>query len=365
MIHDMHRKGRALRDLLPDERVLLRVKRHPLYLLRAALPALTLLLVVLVLGLFLRTLRSPLLGPTVGGLLAVVLPWLAWRWADWRADMLVLTDRRVLWLERTPLLRERRWEAPLSSVQNVAAISGGPIEKLVRCGDLILDTTSRGVQRLHSMRRAPQVATTIIDTQAYASRRGDRLQRLRNQMGLAPEQSSEIEELTEVRVWRRHPWLLIRGLLLPVSLLLLGAPLASTLNSPLIFMLTGGAALLWGTWVIDNWRNDEIIASADRIIQTHRSPLTLHEESWQASLEKVQDIAYEIPNPIAQILDYGTITVKTAGDSTDFELSGVPNPREMSAELNRRLQLHRGRKHKALLREVEDTVTVVLRAHGF
>lgn len=360
----MYGRARALRDLQSEERVLLCARRHPLHLLRTALPALSLLLVVLVLALTLHTLRSPLLGPTVGGLLVLAVPWLLWLWADWRADLLVLTDRRVLWIERTPFLRERRWEAPLSSMQNVAAISDGPVQKLLGCSDLVLDTISRGVQRLHGLRHAPRTATAILDAQAYAGRRGNRLQRLRAEMGLAPEEPAVDAEPPGVCVWRRHPWMLVRGLVLPGLLLLLGGPLASTLGTTLVLVVAGGVALLWGAWVLDDWRNDEVIAATDRIIQTHRSPLTLHEETWQASLEKIQDIAYEIPSPLAQLLDYGTVTVKTAGDSTDFELSGIPHPRQVSAELNRRLQLHKGRKQRALLREVEDTVTAVLRSHG-
>lgn len=357
-------RSRALQDLGAKERVLLVARRHPLVLLRAALPGLVLLVALAALAPVLYALGGRLIGPVAGALAALALSWLLWTWADWRADVLALTDRRVVWVERTPFLSERRWEAPLDAMQNVAAVSGGPVGKMLRCGDVILDTTSRGVQRLHGMRRAPAIATAILDAQGYAARRGNRLDRLRVSMGLAPRAADPGREPAGTRVWRRHWWLLARSLAQPVAVLTGGALLASVLEMRPVLLAAAGVALLWGAWVADDWRNDEVIATADRIIQTRRSPLTLHEETWQASLDKVQDISYALPNPLAQLLNYGTVTVTTAGEAADFALSGVPRPREVSAELNARLQAQRGRAKRELLAEVEQTVLAVLRARG-
>jgi len=358
------RRKRALRDLEPEERVLLVARRHPLSLLRTLLPPLLLLVVLALVAAILRTLGLSALGPVIGGLFALGLPWLVWTWADWRADFLALTTRRVLWVQRTPFLREHRWEAPLSSIQNVAAISGGPVEHLLRCADLVLDTTSRGVVRLHSLRRAAAVAGAIVDAQGYAERSTTRLRRLRTELGLSPEHMATPPERLGVRVWRRHLWLLAKSILPPIMVLTVAGLLAALLDLRIIMLVAGTVALLWGVWVVDDWRNDEIVATADRILQTSRRPLTLHEETWQAQLDKVQDISYAIPNPLAHLLDYGTVTVKTAGDGVDFEMDGLPNPRAISAELNHRLQIRRGHRERALLREVEETVHAVLQARG-
>jgi membrane protein YdbS with pleckstrin-like domain len=357
-------RSRALRDLGAEERVLLVARRHPLVLLRAALPGLASLLALGAVTPALRTLGGPAVASVAGALAALVLLWLLWTWADWRADVLTLTDRRVLWVERTPFLSERRWEAPLDAMQNVAAVSGGPVGKLLRCGDVILDTASRGVQRLHGIRRAPAVATAILDAQGYAARRGNRLDRLRVSMGLAPRAADPGREPAGTRVWRRHWWILARALALPAALLVGGALLSSVLGIRLVLFAAAGLALLRAAWVADDWRNDEVIATADRIIQTRRSPLTLHEETWQASLDKVQDIGYALPNPLAQLLNYGTVTVTTAGEAVDFALSGVPRPRDLCADLNARLQARRGRAKREMLAEVEQTVLAVLRSKG-
>ncbi|MDP9383078.1 MAG: PH domain-containing protein [Chloroflexota bacterium] len=357
---------RALRDLEPGERVLRVDRRHPLHLLRSALPALMLLIALPLPFAVLRAAADTVLTLVcTGGLLALALGWLAWAWADWRADWLVLTDRRILWIERSPWVRERRWEAPLSSVQNVAAVSGeGLVARLAGCADLVLDTSSRGVQRLHAIHHARGAAASILDAQRYSARRVDRLLRLRAGMGIVDEETLPEPEAPGVRVWRRHPWLLIRRALRPAGIFVVGVLLTAALNDLLPFALTATLASVWAAWLWDDWRNDEVVVTADRILQTRRSPLRLHDESWQASLEKVQDVGYEIPNPLAQLLDYGTVTVKTGGEDGEFVLGDVPHPREVSAEINRRLQLLRGRRDRKLLRAVEESVRSVLHAHG-
>jgi membrane protein YdbS with pleckstrin-like domain len=362
----MKTRARALRGLQPGESVLRVYRRHPLLLVRPALPGLALLLTLPLPVAALSAARSPLLVPLGGGLLALGVAWLAWAWADWRADWLVLTDKRVLWVERTPWVRERRWEAPLGSLQTVAAVSAGPIARLTGCADLVLDTASRGVQRVRGLRRAHEAASAILATQRHAARRSKRLERLRSAMQVEPPAIGATEpESPRAVVWRRHPWLLAKGVLSrPVPLLLAGVILSAAPGGSLCLALAATGALVWTVWLWDDWRNDEIVVTAERIVQVRRSPLRLRDESWHASIEKVQDVAYEVPNLLAHLLDYGTLTVKTGGDGGDFELPGVPRPREASAELNRRVQLRRGRKDRELLREVEETVRSVLRMHG-
>ncbi len=360
----MHRR-RALRDVQPDELILFSSHRHFLILLRAALPALALALALSALVAGLQVLGVQLAVPVLGSVGGVVVLWLMWLWADWRADLFVLTDRRVLWLERTPFLRETRWEAPLSGIQNVAGISRGPVWRLLGCADLVLDTASRGVQRLHGMRNAQDVASRVIEAQGYSARRTNRIRRFRIEMGAEPDPSGiSSPETPEMLVWRRHYWILLRSAFRPLALLTVALGATTLLREPLVLAVMGGVAVLWIGWLVDDWRNDEMVSTADRIVQSRRSPLSLHEETWQAPLEKVQDISYSIPSPLAQLLDFGTITVSTAGGGPELGLSGLPHPREISAELNRRLQLRRSRKERALMHEVEDTVRSVLHAHG-
>ncbi|MDQ3855443.1 MAG: PH domain-containing protein, partial [Chloroflexota bacterium] len=213
---------RNLRDLAPGERVLLVGRRHGLVLFRSELPAVCLFLLLCALGGGARALRSPALLMAVGAALVLVVLWLLWCWASWRADRLIITDRRVLWLERTPLIRERRWEAPLEKLENVTAICRGPVRRCLGCADLVLDTASRGAETLRGMRRAHELAGGVLEARQYATRRSSRLRRLRTEMGVYAESKPEPVEETGARVWRRHRWVLVRSCLRPVGLLALG-----------------------------------------------------------------------------------------------------------------------------------------------
>jgi len=362
---------RALRDLGGDEQVLLVARRHWLVLLRAWLPPLVAAACGGASATALSALGLSAAAWVIGVLLLLVPPWCLWAWADWRADVLVLTHERVLWIERTPLLRERRWEAPLAAMKNVGSISGGPVGRVFGCSDLVLDTASRGVQLLRGMRDATNVAARIIDAQQYAARRSTRLSRLRHEMGL-PRQPAPVDRrgvgsdapTDAPALWRRHPWLLIRSCARPAFMAIAGVGLSAGLDAPPILVAATCIALLWTGWLWEDWRNDELVATADRVIRTSRSPLGLHEESWRASLDKVQDVSYSLPSPLAKALDYGTLTITTAGDGQALSLEGVPHPREVSAELNRRLRLVRTSSDRALMEEVERTVQQVLRDHG-
>jgi membrane protein YdbS with pleckstrin-like domain len=358
------RRPRALGDLQPEERLLLLARRHPLMLLRWAAPALTASVALAAAGRALQAAGLDAALPVVNALLAAALAWAGWTWADWRADLLALTDRRVMWIERTPLVRERRWEAQLGGVQNVAAVARGPLPYIFGCDDLVLDTASRGAQRVEGLRRAQETATAVLDAQAYAARRSHRLGRLRADMGLRPAGDPQAEAQPELLVWRKHPWLLLRDMWGPVLLLGAGAWAGGLQRFPALPAVAATLALLWAAWLWDDWRNDETVVTAERVVQTSRRPLTLHQESWQASLDKVRDISCTVPHPLAQLLGYGMVTVETDGDSEGFRLEGVPRPREVSAELNRRLTLRRTRGRQDLIREVEATVRAVLRERG-
>jgi hypothetical protein len=94
-------------------------------------------------------------------------------------------------------------------------------------------------------------------------------------------------------------------------------------------------ALLWLVWAWGNWRNDYYVVTAERLIAIDQLPLGLRQQITEASLDKVQDIAYHIPHPWALLLDYGDVTVSTASDSRSFVLRGIARPRDLADRIDR------------------------------
>jgi uncharacterized membrane protein YdbT with pleckstrin-like domain len=90
------------------------------------------------------------------------------------------------------------------------------------------------------------------------------------------------------------------------------------------------ALVIIGFWAfIDwfNWRYDMYIITDRRIVDsTRRFPL--NKKLAEAQLDRVQDTSYEKNGLFANIFDYGSIVIQTAGEADNFVWNGMPNPVE-------------------------------------
>jgi len=84
----------------------------------------------------------------------------------------------------------------------------------------------------------------------------------------------------------------------------------------------------------------------DRIIDVEKLPLGLREERREASLSMIQDIGYEIPGVIANLLDYGNVFIETAGREAVFTFSWVHEPRQVQQEVFARMDAFREREQQ-------------------
>jgi CRP-like cAMP-binding protein len=373
--------------LEPEERVVLQRRRHWFFLMRRLLlPAAALLpgLALLLSGLFLG---GALLQPL--GLLFLVpaLFGIAWRVVDWLNDYYVITTRRVLHREKTLLVRESRDETPLDKVQNINA-ERGLIGHTFGFGTLVIDTAAAiGATRVRfDYLPEPDKAQQIVLEQMHRVRAGRRTEvrqairsKLEARVGVAiqpkipkpavpvpeaaptpvparqrPGRASRfelpnpfwIEQRTEDRVtWRKH-WirLLIRtgvpSVVLMVLVLALVLNLAAGVLQPLLaLLLLGllGPAALWWWWNYADWGNDQYIVTNDRIIDTERLPLGFRTRLTETTFDKVQNVSFEVPNPIATLLNVGTVFIFTAGREGRLDFQWVRDPRGVQNEVFRRL----------------------------
>jgi membrane protein YdbS with pleckstrin-like domain len=102
-----------------------------------------------------------------------------------------------------------------------------------------------------------------------------------------------------------------------------------------------GLFLIWYRY--EDWRNDIYQLTDERIIDVERLPLGLREERREASLSMIQDIGYEIPGPIANLLDYGNVVIETASREAVFTFSWVHHPRRVQEEVFARMDAYRER----------------------
>jgi hypothetical protein len=155
--------------------------------------------------------------------------------------------------------------------------------------------------------------------------------------------------------WHKHWWYLVRALAFPafVWVLVVGAWLAAAaLADPLTFgavvAALGWAAVAmtpvcfaWALWSWEDWRNDTYRIDGERLSHVESLPFGLREQSKETVISRVSDVMYVVPGPLANLLDFGNVVIKTPGEGTEFVFAGVPCPREVQQEIMDRVDEHR------------------------
>jgi CRP-like cAMP-binding protein/membrane protein YdbS with pleckstrin-like domain len=390
----VRRKLKRFEWMTPEEHVILERRRHWFFLLyRLAWP--TLLLLV---SLALFPLGS--LWHVVGwGLVAWATVWMLWRFIDWTNDFYVVTTSRVVHREKELLVREKRDESPLDKIQNVN-VDRGLVGNLFGFGNVIIGTAAvAGAARVTFtyLAEPEQVKERIFEQMARA-RAGERVevqQTIREKLeasvgaGFHPEvprpavpsptaaspaaaprpsigdRLGKIALLwpwwTEKRtdgqvIWRKHwirlaarAWQPFLAVLVLLSLLVLYVTQVGTAQLWILLLLgvlfLPAAGWLW--WAVVNWGNDQYILTDDRLIDIEKWPLGLRTLRTDTIFDKIQNVSFEIPDPLATLLNYGSVLIYTAGAEGRLTFHYVPKPGKVQAEIFHRLTIYEDRQRRA------------------
>jgi CRP-like cAMP-binding protein/uncharacterized membrane protein YdbT with pleckstrin-like domain len=398
---DEFRERLAMQDTgaaVEGERTMAIFRRHWIALLAGMVRPVILFVVLLVLSLIVAGIAKSTVAVLAMAALTLGLPLLGAIYAffDYWYDFMTVTNRRIIHVERKPMVQVHRREAPLSTIQDVQMISPGPVARLLHYGDIILQTAgTQGAMRFTRANQPVQVREAIF-AQIHQIQEYDQQQRrawiadqLRQTLGCPGASAASTRRVTTaepppveeagaaglfaipgrvfhffmpkmrlqegtVVTWRKHWWVLIRKTwLLTLIVLILAALLSGALASgsrPLLLGILGGFLLiaifaLW--WRFEDWRNDLYQLTDDHILDIERQPLGFSENRRQAKLSQIQDIRYEIPNPIARILNYGTVDIETAAEYGSFVFRYVYRPASVQEEIFARLNLNRTRQQEA------------------
>lgn len=384
-----------------DEQVLLKRHRHPLAFVDR-LAGLPLLMMAAALGFFSYAwwaTHIPFLGVLSLLCLAIMGVWILWLVVDWLNDYFVVTTKRIVHREKVLLIREQRFETPLDKVQNVNTDSK-LLGNLLGFGELVVDTaaTFRAVPVKFDYLKDPEGAKSLIFDQMQRLRQIERpeerldiRQRLEARLldgpqldvpkQVAPSTPIQkplvkegplarvyqatlgrwfwIEQVTEDQViWRKH-WIRLLGRLAAPTgaavLLILFFFLLKprSLGGVVIFLLAFFVIGFWWWWNWKDWGNDQYIVTNDRIIDTEQKPLFFRSKRTDASFDRIQNVSLELPTPIANILNYGTVKIYTAGGEGTLDFTFVRDPRRVQAEIFRRLTAHEEAQRRAQREQVD------------
>jgi CRP-like cAMP-binding protein/membrane protein YdbS with pleckstrin-like domain len=144
-----------------------------------------------------------------------------------------------------------------------------------------------------------------------------------------------------VRVFRRHPWSFLRfswvAVLLMVALLV-AAGFFGAASGVLVAVLVVLAFVIPGAlmfYLYSEWKDDALFLTSERIVKIQNNLLTFTKTLNEIPLERVLEVNIEIPprDPFARLFNYGTVKVRTAGETGNINMSWMPEPLEIQKQV--------------------------------
>jgi hypothetical protein len=322
----------------------------------------------------------------IGGVtLCLAALWGIWVWIDWGNDFYIVTNQRVIWLEKVIGIYDSRQEAPLNTILTV----GTQIDQFgywLGYGDVIIRTYT-GQIVMHKVNHPAYLANIVREQQdrnKVVVKEVDTAlleQAIRKRLGIpdpaaskptvspttaplkpAEEKSGILGNFFKVRyeqkdvvTYRKHWILLLRGIWLPtLGMLTIIAFMAARLldvysfPSLLVLWLTGITFLfiIFLVWVYRyaDWRNDIYQLTNDQILDIYRKPLG-REDKKTADLENILSLQHQRYGIIGLILNYGDVVAMVG--ATRFVFTGVYNPASVEQEIFERINARKKRKKDA------------------
>jgi len=154
--------------------------------------------------------------------------------------------------------------------------------------------------------------------------------------------SFETQGLDEpiVLLLRPHPltnsgWIILAILLILGPLVLPLTPLLNLLPLKFIMVLNMLWYLLTLSFIFEKflgWFFNIFIITDERVIDVDFYSFTYKEVS-EAALGKIEDISYTTGGLFGSVLDFGTVSIQTAGEKPNIEFENVPHPAQVVAVL--------------------------------
>ncbi|MCC6455066.1 MAG: cyclic nucleotide-binding domain-containing protein [Caldilineaceae bacterium] len=373
------------------ENLVLFQHRHPLALLRNI--AFSLILSTVILVVWLNVAGQAWLAPWllwVFGVLGVIsLLQFGWGLMDYLNDYLLVTNQRLVRQEKVLFISEYRQAAFLEQIRNID-VEVDFLGNLLRYGELRIQTAATSgsidfdfvpdpirvkqtiLEQQNLRQQHYQASNKMVIQNILEERFGLRL-RLPQRVipvstsptiQLAHDLKERLHHLFDIQsylvmrtdervIWRKH-WFVLLGralgplaTLITVAALLIGEQLLPpalqqfVLPINIIFVLLGLWAMGWLAWVVADWRNDTYEVDAKQIADVEKKPLFFSEQRRTALLGEIENIEVSIPSPLHYLLNFGNVRLSTAAAQGVFSFDWVPDPRGVSEEVRRRIEVYR------------------------
>ncbi|MFC2065435.1 PH domain-containing protein, partial [Chloroflexota bacterium] len=353
--------------LPPGEVVYFLARKHPILLLKSLIPPLLLLIgpIYLFFYSFKAFNNLPLILAFI--LLGIVVLWVILARINWANDHYLVTNKRVIWLEKVIGFYDSRQEAPLETILSVG-VETNIIGRWLNYGDVIVRTYVGQIKFYHVHR--PNHAASLVEEHWVRSREkvrkndNEAMQEIiHKKLGYVEDGDMEQEQTMSavqstvkpgwIQVWfsdifktrleergtityRKHWLVLIKSTWIPgmLSVMLLAMLIyqvayvpftGSKLPVPINLDTLIGAmvAILFGVlgWWLYNyldWRNDIYQITPDQVFDIKKRPLG-REEHQVAPLDNILSTEYKRIGLIQVLFNYGNVYITVGGSELVFE----------------------------------------------
>jgi len=383
--------------LAPDEVIYFLARKHRVILYKnLILPVLALLVPI---GLFYAwfAIASFTIVAFAGfaSLIAIVL-WVFWLVIDWGNDYYIVTNRRVVWLEKVIGMYDSRQESPLSTILSVG-VETEALGRVFDFGNLIVRTfvgriPFNNVDHPHQAQRMIEEYWNRTKEQSVGMEKEAMKDEIRKRLGIPLPPKPKTEPLKradfprergvvkllrrfganrlrlrfekgDTVIYRKHWFVLLKQAWMPllgiigVIVLFIYRMYLLYLNpdESFISLQTGFRVDAWAgalfiaffpflAWVIyeaADWSNDIFEVTNEQIIDLDKKPFGTESRN-AAQLENILGTEYKRLGILGAVFNYGTVYITVGGSKLAFE--DVVDPAGVQSDIDRRRMARSTRK---------------------
>jgi len=402
----------------PNEVIFFIARRHKIRLVQALVAPFFSLAIPI--ALFSWSFLAGVTTPVVLGviLLVGILLWALWQAIDWSNDYYIVTNQRVVWVERVIGIYDSRQEVPLATILSVN-VETDLIGRAFDYGNVAVHTFVGNIQ-FDYIDHPNQAADIIREHWERTKSKGTQAQKeamknaLRAKLGLTVPQQAQDElpahivpedqeiqnkrlirivlaNLFKLRVedggtviYHKHwfvllkqmgrPFLFFLGLVVLMFIRIWSLynnpneaifeklesggfrPDTILVTIPLLMLLFFG----WMVWEYIDWMNDIFQVTPDEIIDLDKTPLGTQERR-SAQIENILSTEFKREGLIGYLFNFGTVYISVGGSNLEFQ--DVLDPASVQADINRRRMVRLARKSEDSTNMEQERMAIWLAAY--
>ena len=325
--------------------------------------------------------------------------WGLWNWIDWGNDFYIVTNQRVVWVEKVIWLYESRDEAPLNTILSVN-VTTSLLGRIFNFGNVVVRTFT-GEIIFRNMRGYDRMVSVIDEFRQRMQRQSEKVEKreidkaIRVQLGLLDVETSQASpalqstqtkkpgflekyfenfftmrfEKDNVITFRKY-WPTLIGKVWGPTLLLLIVMVAGIffvndirfggIQQPwlsilfLLIFLFFVFGIFWWIYQYADWRNDIYQVSEKYIFDVERKPLGT-EVKKSAPLESILSLEHERVGILGYLLNYGKVIINVG--ETKFFFNSVHEPARVQQDIFTRI--HALKRQKEIAEAARDRKNLV------